>query len=194
MGFSMRCYKRFRRLFWRAAFALVCCFGLATSVQAEGIEVKSAELELSENAYYLNASFDVQLNATLEDVINHGVPLYFVTEFSLILQRWYWFDKKLASTTQQFKLSYNALTRQYRLSVGELFQNFDTLGEAVALLSRVRNRHIVDRDALEAGKPYIASVRMWMDVSQLPKPFQVNALASSEWNLSSSWYSWTVTP
>ena len=193
-GFSMPCYKKNNQRVWLAVFRLVCFFSLAAGVQAQGIEVKSAELELNDNAYYLNASFDVQLNSTLEDVVNHGVPLYFVTECSLKRERWYWFDKKLASVTQQFKLSYNALTRQYRLSVRDLFQNFDTLSEAVAVLSRVHNRHVIDRDALETGKPYVASVKMWMDISQLPKPFQVNALASQEWNLSSSWYSWTLTP
>jgi len=31
---------------------------------------------------------------------------------------------------------------------------------------------------------------MRLDVTQLPKPFQVNALTSREWNLASEWRRW----
>jgi len=31
-------------------------------------------------------------------------------------------------------------------------------------------------------------------VNQLPKPFQVNALASREWQLASEWYRWNFSP
>ena len=31
---------------------------------------------------------------------------------------------------------------------------------------------------------------MRLDVTQLPKPFQVNALTSRDWNLSSEWQRW----
>ncbi len=41
---------------------------------------------------------------------------------------------------------------------------------------------------------YQAAIRMRMDTTQLPKPFQLNAVASSDWNLASDWYRWTVNP
>jgi hypothetical protein len=93
---------------------------------------------------------------------------------------------------QQYRLSYNALTRQYRLSVGGLHQNLDTLDEALALLGRLRPRLVAPTDVLEAGTVYDAAIRMRLDLSQLPKPFQINALGSRDWNLSSEWYRWTV--
>jgi hypothetical protein len=33
---------------------------------------------------------------------------------------------------------------------------------------------------------------MRLDVTQLPKPFQINALASRDWNLASEWFRWTL--
>ena len=185
--------RKFDFLRWLpAALALCCCAGLAAT---EGIHVKSAELTRNGDNYYLEANFEVGLTPTLEDALNKGLPLHFVVEFELIYPRWYtaylW-NKSVAELEQHHRLSYNALTRQYRLSFGTLHQNFDTLNDALALLGRLRRRFLVDADALDEGKIYEAAIRMRLDVSQLPKPFQINALASRDWNLSSEWFRWTL--
>ncbi|HYN27858.1 MAG TPA: DUF4390 domain-containing protein [Burkholderiales bacterium] len=178
---------------WLSAAVALCC-GVALAM-TEGIYVKSAELALVGSAYYLDANFEVGLTPTLEDALNKGLPLHFVVEFEFIYPRWYtaylW-NKSVAELEQHFRLSYNALTRQYRLSFGALHQNFDTLDDALALLGRVRPRFVVETDALDEGKVYEAAIRMRLDVSQLPKPFQINALASRDWNLSSAWFRWTL--
>ena len=162
-------------------------------VFAEGIQVKAAAFETDGNDYLLQADLDIALTHTLEEALNKGVALYFVTEFELSRSRWYWFDRKLVQLNHQYKLSYNALTRQYRLSVGSLFQNFATLQEAMGLMSQLRDRVAVEKAALEKGETYVAALRMRLDVSQLPKPFQLNAVASKDWNLSSGWHRWEVT-
>ncbi|MGH8710423.1 MAG: DUF4390 domain-containing protein [Burkholderiales bacterium] len=183
---------------WRR-LACAFLFGLALapgSLFAEGIQVRSAKLDMDTDGYRLNADFDISFTHTLEDALNKGVALYFVTEFELARPRWYWFDQKVVELRQQFKLSYNALTRQYRLSVGvgTLYQNYATLEEAVNVMSQLHNRLVADKDALQKGQKYAAALRMKLDLSQLPKPFQVNALASNDWTLSSDWYRWEVTP
>ena len=187
---SCRKFDFLRRL--AAVAALCCCPALAT---AEGIHVKSAELSLDGGQYYLETNFEVGLTPTLEDALNKGLPLHFVIEIELIYPRWYtaylW-NKSVAELTQHYRLSYNALTRQYRLSFGSLHQNFDTLDDALALLGRLGRRFVVDADALDEGTVYEAAIRMRLDVSQLPKPFQINALASRDWNLSSAWFRWTL--
>jgi len=136
----------------------------------------------------------VALNPTLEDALNKGVPLYFLLEFEIIRVRWYWLNERILDTRQQYRLSYNALTRQYRLGVGSLFHNFSALSEALDFLSRVRRRQVLEPGVLTKGNDYIAGVRMRLDVSQLPKPFQLNALASRDWNFGSEWHRWSVTP
>lgn len=161
---------------------------------AEGILVRDASLVAAEEGYYLEADFEITLNATLEDALNKGVPLYFLLEFEVIRPRWYWLDDKVVSTQQQYRLAYNALTRQYRLGIGAFFQNFNDLNEALAFLNRVRRRQVLELGMLSRGSVYSAAVRMRLDVSQLPKPFQLNALASREWNISSDWHRWSVKP
>ncbi|MGH8751678.1 MAG: DUF4390 domain-containing protein [Burkholderiales bacterium] len=169
--------------------------GLApATVLADGIQVKAATFEPHEEGYRLQADLDIGLTHTLEDALNKGVALYFVTEFELSQPRWYWLDKKEAQLKHQYKLSYNALTRQYRLGVGNLYQNFATLQDAMSLMSQLRSPVRVENHALEKGESYTASLRMRLDVSLLPKPFQLNALASRDWTLNSGWYRWEVTP
>jgi hypothetical protein len=164
------------------------------SARADGIEVKQASLVTADDGAFLEAEFEIVLTPILEDALNKGVPLYFSVEFHLTRPRWYWFNEKLADAHQNYRLSYNALTRQYRVAVGRLYQNFPTLAEALVFMSRVRLRDIVEAGTIAKGSSYAAELRMRLDTSQLPKPFQVSAVGSREWSVSSDWHRWTVTP
>lgn len=191
-AFSMRCCKRGNLLAVLAALWLV--FASYTPVRAEGIEVRKAMLVIADDGYVLDANFGIALTPPLEEALNKGVSLYFLFEFELIRSRWYWFNEKIANTQQRYRLSYNALTRQYRIGAGNLYQNFHTLGEALDVMSRVRRREDAEPGALARNETYTAAVRLRLDTTQLPKPFQINALGSRDWNIGSDWYRWTVTP
>ena len=189
--FFTRSFRKTSLVLLLAALALLMP---ALQAHAEGILVRDAALVAAEEGFYLESDFEITLNATLEEALNKGVPLYFLLEFEIIRPRWYWLDDKVVNTQQQYRLAYNALTRQYRLGIGAFFQNFNELNEALAFLSRVRRRQVLELGMLSRGSVYSAAVRMRLDVSQLPKPFQLNALASRDWNLSSDWHRWSVKP
>jgi len=179
----------------RLAVLLALFMGVAVlPARAEGIEVKSAALVAAEDGTFLQAEFEIALTPILEDALNKGVPLYFSVEFVLTRPRWYWLNEKLSNARQLYRLSYNALTRQYRVGVGRLYENFVSLTEALAFMSNVRLRDIVEPEALAKGASYVAEVRMRLDTSQLPRPFQVSAVGSRDWSVSSDWHRWTVTP
>src|SRR5436190_10848169 len=171
-------------------FALAFMLPLAAS--AEGIAVTTAALESVEDGLQLNADFDLQISQRLEEAVTRGVPLYFVVEFELSRPRWYWFDEKPVKLSQTYKITYTPLLRQYRLSVGNLYQNFTRFDEVKRVLSRVRGWHVADKGAFKAPGAYQANLRMRLDTGALPKPFQLNAVASSDWSLNSEWYRWTV--
>jgi hypothetical protein len=173
---------------------LVLTLAWAVSARADGISVISAELQPTDEGYVLDAAFDINFSPTLEDALNRGVVMTFLLEFELTRSRWYWLDEKIAQVENSWKFSYNALTRQYRLSVGSLYQNFDRFEDAKRVLSRVRSLSVADKGALKQGATYDAAVRLRLDVTKLPKPFQINALASREWNLSSEWQKFHFTP
>lgn len=163
----------------------------ALGALAGEIEIRSARLTADEDSYVLAADFNIDFNARLEEAVAKGVVLYFVTEFELTRPRWYWLDEKVASRTQTFRLSYHALTRQYRLSTGALHQSFETLDETLRMLARLRNWSVLEKSALKPDETYLAGLRLRLDLTQMPKTFQVTAIANRDWNLASDWARWT---
>jgi Domain of unknown function (DUF4390) len=166
----------------------------SSPAHAQGIEVKRATVTFLDEAFVLEAEFDIALTHTLEEVLNKGVPLYFRLEFEVIRPRWYWFNEQVYSLQQEYRLSFNALTRQFRLGAGNLHQNFSSLAEALEVMSRVRRREEFEPGVFRRGESYAAALRLRLDTSQLPKPFQLNALGAREWSIASEWARWTVTP
>lgn len=181
---------------------LIALLGLlpASAARADAIEVRDVALRVAEEGLVLDADFDFELTPRLAEVVANGVPLYFRVEFELNRPRWYWFDERAASRLLHIRLSYHALSRHYRLSVGAvpdrymLQQNFATLEEALNVLKRVRNWLVVERAAGLSKSDYDAAVRMRLDTTLLPKPFQLSALTSRELHLESAWKRFVLRP
>ena len=177
--------------------ALVCGVALAFAppARADDIEVTDARLSVAEDGgLVLAADFAFELNSRLAEIVTNGVPLYFVVEFELTRPRWYWFDEKAAAKRIQLRLSYHALSRHYRLSTGVLQQNYASLEEALNVLRRVRNWQVMDRTAGLADANYEAALRMRLDLTLLPKPFQLSAITSRELKLESAWKRFVFRP
>ncbi|HEX8986598.1 MAG TPA: DUF4390 domain-containing protein [Rhodocyclaceae bacterium] len=174
---------------WLAAALLLA----AAAVQAGSIEPQRAALVPTEDGYALSAEFAIDLGARLEEAVARGLPLYFVVEFDLTRARWYWSNEHIADRRLEYRLAYNALTRQYRLSLGSLHQSFDSLAEALRVISRIAALPVVDKAALKPGEAYNAALRLSLDRSQLPKPLQVDALANREWQVDTKVLRWQFT-
>lgn len=197
----MRCCKKTLNLLCKLALLLGFC--ACTSVaNAEGITVTKAETHLGDDGYEILADFKITLPASVAEALKHGVTLNFVSELAITRSRWYWLDTDVVQNEQTTKLWYNALTRQYRISRGTLFQGFSNLDSALSVLGH-QSAPPVPATVLNNGGGYVARLlksetrytafaQMRLDTSQLPKPLQVNALTNSEWNLESGRYSWPV--
>ena len=171
-----------------ALLMLVASLGTVSAYAGDNAELTKARIETSDEGYRLSAAFSFDLNRGLEDAINRGVPLYFTTEVELTRPRWYWFDEKAINTSQTIRISYNVLTRRYHAAItGSLQQSFSTLDDALSLVRRPSAWVIADKGELHPGEIYKVAIRMGLDLAQLPKPFQVNALNNSDWHLSSDW-------
>ena len=174
-----------RRRWLHAGAALVLSAVLGADARADPVPLRIAEVRVEEDLVLLNADFELSLNATLEEALQRGIPLYFLLEVDIARPRWYWFDEKVAQHSTQYRVSYLPLTRQYRVASGLLSQTFDTIAEVERLIGRVHSRAIGRTSELEKGARYDVVVRLRLDANQLPKPFQVSALASREWQLAS---------
>lgn len=188
--FSTRCWKnRFSALL--AAFGL---FVLAGGAAAEGIEVKSAELRLVNDAYELNADIAVNLQKNLEDALRKGLILHFRTEFELSRPRSWWFAESIAEAERTSILSYHLLLRRYYLETNYQLKTYDTLGEALAALGHIEGWQVADKNQLKPKETYRGELRLRLDLSQLPKPIQINALAGGKWKAEGEWYEWKIEP
>jgi hypothetical protein len=180
-----------------SVIALLLLAGAAPALADERIGVIAAALEpapAGAGGAVLNATFEFEMPQALDEAVQKGIAIYFNIEFELYRKRWYWLDRKVSSSTLTYRLSYSPLTRQFRLARGGLSQPFDSLEEALALLKSVRQWRVIEKGVLSPGDSYDAQVRMRLDVSQLPKPFQVNAITSREWSLASDWHELAVPP
>lgn len=159
------------------------------------ITVREARLEQGEGGWTLEARFDFELNSSLEDAINRGMPLYFTTDFELTRSRWYWFDEKVVNTAQSVRVWFQPLTRQYRVSTGSGLQlGFPSLRDAMALVRNVSGWRVANKNAVKPGTTYQAAVRMRLDTALMPKPFQIDAVNNRDWNMSSDWRRFMFTP
>ena len=166
---------------------------LALGARAESV-IRSAEIVPGDGGYVLNADIEIDLNPRLIDAVTRGVSLYFTTEVVIERPRWYWLNETVARRSLDYRLYYHAITRSYRLSVGNLHQNFDELDAALRTMQRVRNWLVAETGVLQAGVSHEVSLRFRLDTSQLPKPFQVTAIGSSDWNVETEWVRWTFLP
>jgi len=172
--------------------ALACA--VATGARADEIDVVDARMAASEEGLLLSADFAFDFSARLQEAVANGVPLHFVVEFELTKPRWWWFDEATASRQTQWRLSYHALSRQYRLSSGPLHQNFTTLEQALEVMRRLRNWLVLERSVALTGAQYEAAVRMRLDTAQLPRPLQVSAITNRELRLESPWKRFIFVP
>jgi len=175
----------------RVVGVLAFC-ALSAAAFAQEPEVRDAVLKPVEEGMVLDAEFAFELTPRLVEVLQNGVPLYFVVDFVLTRRRWYWLDETAASGQLQLRLSYHPLSRQYRLSTGPLQQNFATLPEALNVLKRVRNWLVIDRTITFADADYEAAVRLRLDTTLLPRPFQLSALTSRDLHLETPWKRFVV--
>jgi hypothetical protein len=201
----MRCCKN--RLDWlQRSIFLIGLWLCVSAAFAEGISISRADARLTEEGYQLSAEYNIQLSPMVETALQRGVALYFVSELTINRSRWYWLETDVARDEQSAKLSYNALTQQYRITHGSLFQSFHELKDAlhvlghqtappvpVALMDK-NGEGFFSRLLKKGSNCCSAFAQMRLDVTQLPKPLQVNALTNEDWNLKSEPYRWTIKP
>ncbi|HVF64505.1 MAG TPA: DUF4390 domain-containing protein [Casimicrobiaceae bacterium] len=178
----------------RLVIAVAALVATPSCALADLIPLNHADVRVEDGEVLLSTDFDLSLNATLEEALQRGVPLYFVLEAEVLRPRRWWFDGRVASHTTQYRVSFQPLTRQYRVASGLLAQNFDSLQEVERFIGRVNARTIARVAELDRGSRYDVVVRLRLDANQLPKPFQLNALASSEWKLASETRRIPLTP
>lgn len=160
-------------------------------------EISQYKVERLEDEVLVSAQVAFELPPAVEEALLKGIPMSFVTEANVLRERWYWYDKKLVSVQRNMRLAYQPLTRRWRLNVSAglvrevsvglaLNPSFDTLEDALSAIKRISRWKIADAADLEGSVKYRVDFSFKLDLSQLPRPFQIGALGQSDWDLAAA--------
>lgn len=177
--------------------ALVCLWLLLSwPAQAREPDVDQLTLQRTPIGLYLTARLSLdEPPSAVEDALVRGVPLYFVWRAEVIRDRWYWKDKRVATAVRTFRLAYQPLTRRWRLSLAPesassganlqyaLHQSFDTLDESLRAVMRVVRWQLADATELDEGARHRVELSFRLDLSLLPRPFQIGLGNQPEWSI-----------
>lgn len=182
----------------RLAFVWVMAWVLAwpgsAQAQSPASEVANLRVERADDGVYLSATLQFALPELAEDALYKGIPMFFVAEAQVLRERWYWSDRQVAAATRHMRLSYQPLTRRWRLSTSTspisntglgvvLGQNFDDLRDAVSAMQRISHWKIADAGEVDTDALHMVNFRFRLDMSQLPRPLQIGAVGSAGWSL-----------
>src|SRR5277367_3167934 len=129
-------------------------FGLAASVQpsrADGLEgrfeVRSADLELTDGVYHLNARLQLPIGDAVRHSLAEGVPLSMQLELDIERVRQLLPNSKVAGLTQHYHMQYNAVSARYilRNDNSGTQESLGSIDEAIEHLSEVHSLPVLDR-------------------------------------------------
>lgn len=199
--FSTPCSKNAQidRIVFLAGWLLAAFFWCIRPAWADtpDIEVSQMRLERTEEGLFLSANVRFDLPQLVADAAAKGIPLYFVAEADVLRDRWYWYDQRIVGVARYMRLAYQPLTRRWRLQMAptpisnsglgvSLGQSFEDLDEALGAVQRISRWRIADAAALDNDARHSVEFRFRLDVSQLPRPFQLGVTGRTDWNLATS--------
>ena len=160
----------------------------SSSAQAEGIALARIEVTQKGEFFQLAGHFEIILSSALEKALQRGVQLTFVQAVESERERKYWLPEDIAEQERRIRLSYNALLRQYYVTLSGVTSAHDQLSGALRAVGDLRDWAVLSVKQMQKKSKYNFYIRMYLDITQLPKPLQVNALASAaRWQLDSGW-------
>ncbi|MGC4367860.1 DUF4390 domain-containing protein [Hydrogenophaga sp. R2] len=178
------------------AWALLLGLLLLSDARANP-QVQQMALERTAEGLYLNARLGLTATPVVEDALARGVPLYFVWQVEVTRSRWYWSDKRLVSAVRVLRLAYQPLTRRWRVSLSTdagaagggsglqyaAHQNHDSLADALASIGRPGRWRLLDAAQIEPGETHRVEVAFRLDLSLLPRPFQIGLGNDPDWSV-----------
>jgi hypothetical protein len=191
----------------RNLFRLLCLAGAAFAtlilvqpLSAEGLagrfEVRSADLELKDGVYHLNARIDLPISEAVRRGLVEGVPLTLEVDLDIEHVRQLLPNSRVAELTQRYRLQYNAVSARYILRNENSGQqeSLGTVDEAIGHLSEVHSLPALDKALIAADRRYEGRVKAKIDFGTVPFTLRLLMFWVSDWHRESDWYAWTFQP
>ena len=181
---------RRRDLLTRSASAVMAALALTAGVPSlswanetrAGLSLQTLQAHVDDDGAYLDYDIEVGLSDDLKNALQRGVSVVFVAEARLLEQRWYWTDRLRAQAIRRWRVTYQPLTRQWRLSIGAFTRNYASLEETLDVLRRSTRWRIGDRPSGDADQHYV-DFGFRLDTKELPRPLQIGMGNQDTWDL-----------
>jgi hypothetical protein len=184
----------FRSALARFILSLCVCLLLAPGPSAAATtEITQLRVERAEDGVYLSAVVRFDVPAVVEDALLKGIAVFFVVEADIYRDRWYWTDPLVASAARTLRLAYQPLTGRWRVNIvsglitsssglrATLNQNYETLPDALSAIQRLARWKIAEAFEVDPGAAYTLDLNFRLDLSQLPRPFQIGVAGQRDW-------------
>ena len=167
---------------WLLALWLALLAPLAWA-QTANAELVGFTVQRSDDGLIINYAVNFELPRGAEEALAKSVPLYFVAEAEVFRDRWYWRDKRIASTARVWRIVYQPLTANYRVTFAGISQSYATRTEAFAAIRRGVNWKVAESAQIEDGARHYVEFGFRLDTSLLPRPMQIGIATQSDWSL-----------
>jgi hypothetical protein len=196
-AFITRCWKNIGLELRRSLVGLVSVATLSLSAawaQTSSVDLMTLRPAQQNGDLVLHAQLALTLGPAVEDALIKGLAVHFVADAEVLQERWYWTDKRTGAATRYYRLAFQPLTRRWRLNVstepisntgvaGSISQSFDTLTEALTVIGRQSAWKIANMQDVRSSSRQRVRYEFKLDVSQLPRPFQIAAGNQADWRL-----------
>jgi hypothetical protein len=169
------------------ALLLLLSFGIGLAHAENPVQLEELVLQRSDEGIYLSTRLGFELPQSLEDALSRGLPLGFVMQADVMRERWYWSDKLVSRTERFVRLSFQPLSKRWRVYVSaqpiqstglgvSLGQSFESLSEALQSIQRISRWRIGDASVIDIANKQRLEFRFKLDLTQLPQPLQFGVL------------------
>ena len=176
------------------AILLLC---LPSVLLAEEVEFRRIALTLSEEGLILlDAEIIYDLNDTVSEALENGVPLTFETHVQMRRGKaWIW-EKDIVDHRLRTVLRYRPLSGLYELRnlQGDEGLACATRHAALRTLGKIVAMPIIERERLDLDKEYLVRVEVKLDIEALPLPMRPLAYLKSDWSINSERWEWRLRP
>lgn len=155
---------------------------LAHAADGPGLSLQTLQAHMDDEGVYLDYDIQVNLSDDLKDALQRGISVVFVAEALLFERRWYWTDRQRAQAVRRWRLTYQPLTRQWRVSIGAFTRQHASLDEALGTLRRSTRWRLTDRPEGDPGDHYV-DFGFRLDTKELPRPLQIGMGGRDTWDL-----------
>lgn len=178
-----------RTLLLRAASVLAAgSVGMRAQAQLSGagrtqVELSQLQVQRSDEGLLLSYAVRFELPRDVEDALLKGIAVVFSARAEVFRERWYWYDRSRAVAQRHWRLSYQPLTRRWRVSVEGLSQHYGSLSEALAVMQRSSRWRIMDQAPANDDRDHYVEFSFQLDRDELPRPLQIGLSDQSEWTI-----------